>query len=205
MIARILTDPHLPWQLPLLVAGAFFCQIPGVTVDALLLLCFNRAVKTEAYIALGSNLGDRELNLLRAVAEAGRLPDSRVTGLSAFYETSPVGNVKQDPFYNAVLRLTTKLAARPLLASLLDIENTLFKRVRTIHQGPRRMDLDLLLYGTITMNEENLIIPHPRLAERRFVLQPLCDIAPDLIHPVIGKTMRELLDALTSDETVVKL
>ncbi len=177
----------------------------GVTVDALKRLCFNHAVETEAYIALGSNIGDRELNLLRAVAEIGRLPGSRVTALSAFYETSPVGSVKQDSFYNAVLRLSTRLDASSLLAHMLRIEDETFKRVRTVHQGPRKIDLDLLLFGASVINEEKLVVPHPRLAERRFVLQPLCDIAPDLVHPVIGKAMHELLASLMSDETVVKL
>lgn len=162
-------------------------------------------METEAYIALGSNLGDRELNLLRAIAEVGKLPESRVTALSSFYETSPVGNVNQNVFYNAVLRLSTRLDARSLLTHMLRIEDETFKRVRTIHQGPRRIDLDLLLYGNRTINEENLVVPHPRLAERRFVLQPLCDIAPDLLHPLIGKTMHELLASLKSDESVVKL
>ena len=162
-------------------------------------------MEIEAYIALGSNLGDRELNLLRAVAEVGRLPECRVTALSSFYETSPVGHVDQDAFYNAVLRLSTRLDARTLLTHLLRIEDETFKRVRTIHHGPRSIDLDLLLYGGITINEENLVVPHPRLAERRFVLQPLCEIAPDLLHPLTGKTIRELLASLKSDETVVKL
>lgn len=195
----------MPWQLPLLVAGVFFSKSGGVTVDAPEPLCFNRAVETEAYIALGSNLGDRELNLLRAVAEVGRLPGSKVTALSSFYETSPVGSVKQDAFYNAVLKLSTGLDPHSLLNHLLRIERKTFKRVRTIHQGPRRMDLDLLLYGDRVINEENLVVPHPRLAERRFVLQPLCEIAPNLLHPLTGKSLYELLASLESDETVVKL
>lgn len=162
-------------------------------------------METEAYIALGSNLGDRELNLLRAVAEVGRLPESRVTALSHFYETSPVGSVQQDAFYNAVLRLSTNLDARSLLTHLLRIESETFQRDRTVPNGPRRMDLDLLLYGDRTITEEDLLVPHPRMAERRFVLQPLCDIAPHLVHPVTGKSIRELLDSLESDETVVKI
>ncbi len=168
-------------------------------------MCFNQPVETEAYIALGSNLGDRELNLLRAVAEVGRLPECRVTALSSFYETSPVGNVKQEPFYNAVLKLSTGLPPRTLLTHLLRIETDCFKRTRTVLHGPRRMDLDLLLYGTEIISEEDLIVPHPRIAERRFVLQPLCEIAPQLTHPVSGITVRELLATLRSDETVVKL
>jgi len=162
-------------------------------------------VENEAYIALGSNLGDRELNLLRAVAEVGRLPECRVTALSSFYETSPVGYVKQDAFYNAVLKLSTGLPPRALLTNLLQIETECFKRVRTTVDGPRRMDLDLLLYGTEIISEADLIVPHPRLAERRFVLQPLCEIAPRLAHPVFGITIRELLASLQSGETVIKL
>ena len=162
-------------------------------------------MEIEAYIALGSNVGDRELNLLRAIAEVGKLSGCKVTALSSFYETSPVGTVKQDSFYNAVLRLSTALDARSLLTQLLRIEDDIFKRVRTIHQGPRKIDLDLLLYGDRTINEEDLVVPHPRLTERRFVLQPLCEIAPDLIHPVTGKSIHELLVSLKSDETVVKI
>jgi 2-amino-4-hydroxy-6-hydroxymethyldihydropteridine diphosphokinase len=162
-------------------------------------------VETEAYIALGSNLGDRELNLLRAVSEVGALPESRITGLSSFYETSPVGTVKQDPFYNAVLRLSTGLEARILLSCLLRIEDDVFSRVRTVHQGPRRMDLDLLLYGNTIVNDENLMIPHPRLTERRFVLQPLSDIAPNLLLPQSGRTVHEHLVSLKTDEVVVKI
>ncbi len=176
-----------------------------VTVDAPKPLCFNRPVEIEAYIALGSNLGNRELNLLRGVAELGRVPESKVTALSSFYETSPVGAVIQDAFYNAVLRLSTRLDARSLLTHLQQIENKTFKRIRAIHQGPRSMDLDLLLYGDREISEKDLIVPHPRLAERRFVLQPLCEIAPNLLHPVTGKSMSEHLASLQSGETVVKL
>jgi 2-amino-4-hydroxy-6-hydroxymethyldihydropteridine diphosphokinase len=183
----------------------FFSASEGVTVDAQGRLCFNCGVKTVAYIALGSNLGDRELNLLRAVAEAGKLPESTVTGLSSFYETSPVGAVTQSAFYNAVLRLATTLDARTLLRRMLQIEDETFKRIRTVHQGPRTMDMDLLLYGDSVISEENIIVPHPRLTERRFVLQPLCDIAAEMIHPLTGKRFCEHLAALNSNETVVKL
>lgn len=162
-------------------------------------------METDAFIALGSNIGDRELNLLRAVAEIGRLPESRVTALSSFYETTPVGPVDQDTFYNSVLKLSTKLDAETLLDHLLSIETTTFKRVRTVHQGPRRMDLDLLLFGDMVIDKNHLVVPHPRLAERRFVLQPLFEIAPELTHPLTGKSVRELLASLQSGETVVRL
>ena len=183
----------------------FFSDDGGVTVDAQGRLCFNRAVETAAYIALGSNLGDRELNLLSAVAEVGKLPESRITALSSFYETSPVGNVPQNTFYNAVLSLTTRLDARTLLHRMLKIEDEKFRRVRSVDQGPRSIDLDLLLFGSIVISDEDIVVPHPRLTERRFVLQPLCDIAPEVIHPLTGKTIFEHLAALNSKETVIKL
>ena len=145
------------------------------------------------------------MNLLRAVAEIGKLPDSRVTALSPFYETSPVGVSDQPLFFNAVLRLDTGIAPHDLLNRLQHIENAIFARTRTVRWGPRTIDLDLLLYGKEVIDDEILTVPHPRLAERRFVLQPLCDIAPDLVHPVLGRRMAELLAGLASDETVKKI
>lgn len=174
-------------------------------VDGTTRLCFNLFVKTDAYIALGSNQGDRERNLLRAVAEIGKLANSKVTGLSSFYETSPVGVTDQPSFFNAALRLSTTLTSRELLNGLLRIENDVFARARSLRWGPRTMDLDLLLYGSQVMSDDGLTLPHPRMAERRFVLQPLCDLAPDLIHPVLGRSMAELLAALPATETVVQI
>jgi 2-amino-4-hydroxy-6-hydroxymethyldihydropteridine diphosphokinase len=160
---------------------------------------------TDAYIALGSCMGVRELNLLRAVAEIGRLNDCKVTGLSPFYETSPVGVTDQPPFYNAVLRLHTAYTPHELLEQLLRIETAVFGRTRTTRWGQRRIDLDLLLHSGARIAEEGLVVPHPRMTERRFVLQPLNDIAPDLVHPVLGLTITELLAALQSDEIVTKI
>jgi len=162
-------------------------------------------VQTDAYIALGSNMGDRELNLLRAVAEIGKLPDCKVTGLSSFYETSPVGVTEQPAFYNAVLRLHTSLPPHELLDRLLRIETEIFGRTRTVHWGPRRMDLDLLLYGETTIADNRLTVPHPRMCERRFVLQPLSELAPELLHPLVGQSIAALLGALHSDETVTRI
>jgi 2-amino-4-hydroxy-6-hydroxymethyldihydropteridine diphosphokinase len=154
---------------------------------------------------LGTNLGDRELNLLRAVAELGKLPGTRVTGLSPFYETEPVGGVAQDNFYNAVARLETSLSPADLLERLKEIEVKVFRRVPSGHWGPRSMDLDILLYGGELLCGERLTIPHPRLAERRFVLQPLADLDPSLRHPSLGKTITELLSSLTTAERVVRI
>ncbi|GFO69397.1 2-amino-4-hydroxy-6-hydroxymethyldihydropteridine diphosphokinase [Geomonas limicola] len=158
-----------------------------------------------AYIALGSNLGDRELKLLTAVGELGKLPGTRVTALSPFYETDPVGGVVQDNFYNAVARVATLLTPGDLLKELKRIETKVFKRKATVHWGPRSMDLDILFYGNLVYSDSTLSIPHPRLAERRFVLQPLADLAPDLVHPTLGKNVAELLAELTTTEKVVRI
>ena len=163
-------------------------------------------VKTEAYIALGSNLGDRELNLLRAVSELGRLSGCRVTALSRFYETSPVGMADGTPgFLNGVLRLETELGAHELLRELQRIEQQVFGRTSSPAAVSRRMDLDLLLYGQQSKAEPELTLPHPRMAQRRFVLQPLAEIAPQLVDPSSGRTIKELLDNLMTDERVTPL
>lgn len=158
-----------------------------------------------AYIGLGSNIGDRELKLLMAVAELGKLPQTRVTAVSPFYETDPVGGVPQDNFYNAVVRLNTELAPLELLERLKRLETEVFHRTPSERWGARSMDLDILLYGELVFTCDQLTIPHPRLAERRFALQPLADIAPDLIHPTSGKRIIELLTELTSTEKVVRI
>ena len=168
-------------------------------------LCSNQPVKNVAYIALGSNQGDRELNLLRAVAEVGRLPESRITSLSGFYDTEPVGGVLQESFLNAVLQLETGLSPEDLHVGLQQIETMIFKRTREVRWGPRTMDLDLLFYGDVILNDEFLTVPHPRLHERRFVLEPLVEIAPQLVHPRLGTTIVSLLRSLSSAERVTRI
>ncbi len=163
-------------------------------------------METDAYIALGSNLGDRELNLLRAVAELGKLPGSRVTGLSRFYETSPVNMPSGTPaFYNGVTRLATTLPATELFSHLQRIEQDCFGRTPAPEPQSRRMDLDLLLYGTLELQSATLTLPHPRMLQRRFVLAPLADIAGELCPPGSSRTVSELLTSLTSDEQVTAL
>lgn len=132
----------------------------------------------ECYIALGTNLGDRMDNLNRAVAAMGRLPDTEVVAVSRVYETKPIGYADQDNFYNAVIKIHSVLSARALLGACLGIEAAM-GRVRTVQNGPRVMDLDLLLYGAGQCESAELTLPHPRMEERGFVLWPLCDVLPD--------------------------
>ncbi len=152
---------------------------------------------------MGTNLGDRELNLLRAVAELGRLNGSKVTALSRFYETSPVGMPPDTPlFYNGIVRLTTALNPLELLSELQRIEQELFGRKISSQPISRYMDLDLLLYGDEIIDRPELVIPHPRMTARRFVLLPLAEIAPDIKIPGKNSTVSELLAGLISDELV---
>jgi len=134
-----------------------------------------------AYISLGSNLGDREATIRAAVAA---LPG--VVAMSELRETEPVGLVDQPPFLNGVARLETELSARELLEALLAVERQL-GRERRERWGPRTIDLDLLLYGSETLEEPGLTVPHPRLHERRFALEPLAELAPSLVVPGRGR------------------
>jgi 2-amino-4-hydroxy-6-hydroxymethyldihydropteridine diphosphokinase len=141
---------------------------------------------TRAYVGLGANLGDRE-GTLRAAVEALAAEDGvDVIALSTLRETEPVGVGEQPPFLNGALRLDTTLSARELLDVLLAIEQR-FGRVRVAGEhGPRTLDLDLLLYGDEEIDEPGLAVPHPRLDERRFVLEPLAELAPGLVVPGRG-------------------
>lgn len=141
------------------------------------------------YISLGSNLGDREATIREAIAA---LPG--VTAVSELRETEPVGVVDQPRFLNGAARLETELAARQLLDALLAIERGL-GRERRERWGPRTIDLDLLLYGNETVDEPGLTVPHPRLHERRFALEPLADLDPELVVPGRGR-VRDLLAEL---------
>lgn len=162
-------------------------------------------MESQLFIALGSNLGDRELHLLRAVAEIGKIPGTRITALSGFYETSPVGGPPQGDFINAAVKCETPLFPREILSELQRIEREVFRRERTIRWGARTIDLDILFYGSRSITEDDLVIPHPRLHERRFVLQPLAEIAPDFIHPLLNRSIADLLLSVGGDERVTKI
>lgn len=160
----------------------------------------------EIFIALGSNLGDREGNLLQAIAAIGKLPGTKITSLSPFYDTEPVGGPIQENFLNAVIRLASDLPPRALLHHLLEIEHSAFHRTRDCRWGPRNIDLDLLFYGQeIITDPPVLLLPHPRIAERSFVLAPLADIAPDFVHPICGRSIKELLTALPTLTKVTRI
>jgi 2-amino-4-hydroxy-6-hydroxymethyldihydropteridine diphosphokinase len=148
--------------------------------------------EVDAYVALGSNLGDREAHLCAALAALRADPGLRVLAVSPVYETAPVGPPPQGPYLNAVVRLHTRLAPRALLARLLEIEAAEGRVRGAVRLGARTLDLDLLFYGSLVLDEPGLRVPHPRLHERAFVLEPLRDVAPGLVHPRLGRTIDEL-------------
>ncbi|MFH0819017.1 MAG: 2-amino-4-hydroxy-6-hydroxymethyldihydropteridine diphosphokinase [Patescibacteria group bacterium] len=151
----------------------------------------------NAYIALGTNLGDRTKNLLLALSQIEEF--SVVKKKSSIYETVPVGYLKQNDFLNMVVELETVLSPVELFGKLQSIEKNM-GRVKTILNGPRIIDLDILFYNNQIINNDQLIIPHPRLAQRKFVLEPLAEIASDFIHPSLNCSILNLLKQYESKE-----
>ena len=154
------------------------------------------------YLGLGSNVGERERNLQTAV-ERLQSNELRVTRLSSVYETEPQGMRNQRWFLNLAAEVETDLFPRQLLGRIVRIERELGRR-RMIENGPRTIDIDILFFGNAVVQTGELTIPHPRFAERRFVLEPMVELAPDLRDPVSRKTMRELL-AATAGQTVKRV
>ena len=154
------------------------------------------------YLSLGSNLGEREANLRDATAKLGEL--GNVQAVSSFYETEPVGLTAQPWFLNCAVKLDTEKMPRQLISAILNLEQEM-GRQRKQKNGPRIIDIDILLFGTSVIETVGLTVPHPRLHERRFVLEPLAEIAPEVRHPVLKRTVRELRDALPAGQTVMRV
>lgn len=156
--------------------------------------------KETIFLGLGSNLGDRLAFLNAAIQAISAFAD--VLGQSPIYETAPWGYDDQDDFLNQVLEVSTELSPRELLGRLKQVEQDVGRRA-SFQNGPREIDIDILLYGNQTIEQDDLSIPHPRLHERAFMLRPLANLAPDLVHPVKKKTVSELLKH--TDQSGVKM
>ncbi len=158
---------------------------------------------TTAYIAIGSNIEPRD-NIRRCVDLLGRLPDTHLVAESAWYATKPWGIEAQDDFINLVVALSTALSVQELLRHTQAIEQQL-DRIRAVKNGPRTIDLDILLFGDAIINDPDLCIPHPALLERDFMLTPLLDIAADAQHPVEQQPLHELTDRIRYRQIIERL
>ncbi len=154
------------------------------------------------YLSLGSNLGDRAGNLQTAIAQLAGL--GKVEAVSSFYETEPVELTAQPWFLNCAIKLDTEKMPRQLIAGILALERGM-GRQRKQKNGPRMIDIDILLFGSSILELPSLTVPHPKMHERRFVLEPLAEIAPEARHPVFRRTVQELRDALPTGQAVRKV
>jgi 2-amino-4-hydroxy-6-hydroxymethyldihydropteridine diphosphokinase len=158
-------------------------------------------MKKLVYLSLGSNLGDREKYLREAISRLGDL--GVIKQVSAFYETQPVEVQTEQPwFLNCALAMETELVPLEFLRGMLAVEQSM-GRIRTKPKGPRTIDIDIVFFGDDVLNTPELTIPHPAMHQRRFVLEPLAEIAPALMHPVLKRTVQELLGSLPADSGLV--
>lgn len=155
-----------------------------------------------AYIGIGSNLGDKLANCLNAIDRIGRIPGCTVTARSDFFRTEPVGVEGHDWYVNAAISIEAAIPARQLLENLLSIERDLGRK-RNKKWDPRTIDLDILLFGQDVTDEQDLTVPHPMMHLRKFVLVPMVQLAPGLMHPLLKQTMTELLDNIVEDGQAV--
>jgi 2-amino-4-hydroxy-6-hydroxymethyldihydropteridine diphosphokinase len=159
-------------------------------------------VHKTVYLSLGSNLGDRAANLREAIQKLSGM--GNVVATSSLYETEPIELTAQPWFLNCAVKLDTEKMPRQLISAILSLEQSM-GRQRKQKKGPRIIDIDILLFGSSVIEIPSLTVPHPKLHERRFVLEPLAEIAPDARHPVFKRSMRELRDALPPGQTVKRL
>jgi len=155
------------------------------------------------YLSIGSNLGDRYKNCRYGIEQIVRFVSSPLITQSSFYETEPVGYKNQEWFLNAAIKFKTMLEPHDLLDRLKSIETASGRDFNQVRFGPRTLDLDILLYDDLVIKSANLVIPHPRMHERRFVLKPLCEIDPSVVHPVLKKSVARLLEELGDSEQKV--
>jgi dihydroneopterin aldolase / 2-amino-4-hydroxy-6-hydroxymethyldihydropteridine diphosphokinase len=155
-----------------------------------------------AYIGIGSNLGIPEKNCTNAIEKISSIKDIKIISKSSFYQTEPIGGVQQGWFINAAIEIKTDLSPENLLSVLLNLE-LVMGRIRQEKWGPRLIDLDLLLYSNLVLEKKGLTLPHPEIQNRKFVLIPMSEIAGNVIHPTLKKTIKTLLQE-SSDVTIVK-
>ena len=157
-----------------------------------------------AIISVGSNLGDSLDNCRRGIDDLCDGKDIVLAARSPFYRTEPVNYVNQDWFVNAVIKIVTNLAPRDLLARTRQVQQKFGRKGDAVRFGPRILDLDIIFYQDLVLESDDLVIPHPRMHKRRFVLQPICDIDPNVMHPGLGKTVQELLNQLVTTDQDMK-
>ncbi len=159
----------------------------------------NKTDTTDVFISIGSNMGDKYNNCIQGIQHLDALSGITVVSVSPFYKTEPVDYTDQDWFVNGAIKMETKLDPEALMLSLKHIEQALGQYEKTVRFGPRILDLDIIMYGNLISHSDRVTLPHPRMHKRCFVLKPLCDIAPNTVHPVLKKSFKELLSEVEND------